>query len=168
MSMSDEIALDEDPEAGQFEIDTFAAPGGMDSDDDEDDEAAKRRKLNATNNQNSQPQASGSSNTNTSRGNNADVVFEIGDEDDEDSRDEIEKNQKGVSDPPPGYEDQSQGGETSNLRRDKREQGNEAERKGLIDGDDGDSDDEEENGDGNESKETLVPKRELDKGGKKD
>ncbi|CBQ68875.1 related to PTM1-member of the major facilitator superfamily [Sporisorium reilianum SRZ2] len=68
LAMSDELATDDDPTAEGYEVDTFAArgPDGPDSDDEDDDVEAKK----------------------TSHGNargapNADVVFEIGDEDDE-------------------------------------------------------------------------------------
>lgn len=157
--MSDEIALDEDPEAGQFEIDTFAAPGAPDSDDEDDDEAAKRRKQHAASNSTAAPtpaqnstSASTSQNptSHASRANaNEDVVFEIGDEDEEDNSKDKINFAKDRSDPPPGYE---------------RNGGNDSERKGLM----SDDDDDEEDRDGNESKETLVPRRELDKSGKSD
>ncbi|CDS01604.1 hypothetical protein [Sporisorium scitamineum] len=68
LAMSDELATDDDPTAEGYEVDTFAArgPDGPDSDDEDDDIEAKK----------------------TSQGNvrgapNSDVVFEIGDEEDE-------------------------------------------------------------------------------------
>ncbi|TKY89485.1 hypothetical protein EX895_002016 [Sporisorium graminicola] len=67
LAMSDELATDDDPTAEGYEVDTFAVrgPDGPESDDEDDDVEAKK----------------------TSQGNvrgapNADVVFEIGDEED--------------------------------------------------------------------------------------
>lgn len=66
LAMSDELATDDDPTAEGYEVDTFAArgPDGPESDDEDDDVESKK----------------------TSHGRaapNADVVFEIGDEEDE-------------------------------------------------------------------------------------
>lgn len=67
LAMSDELATDDDPNAEGYEVDTFArGPDGPDSDDEDDVEAKK-----------------------TSQGHNSrgvrddNVVFEIGDEDEE-------------------------------------------------------------------------------------
>jgi len=70
--MSDELATDDDPNAEGYEVDTFAArgPDGPDS-DDEDDVEAKRTSQGPNGGRSAGAQP------------NSDVVFEIGDEDDE-------------------------------------------------------------------------------------
>lgn len=68
LAMSDELATDDDPNAEGYEVDTFAArgPDGPDSEDEDDVEAKK---------------------TSQGRGvQNDEVVFEIGDEDEEGDR----------------------------------------------------------------------------------
>lgn len=71
--MSDELATDDDPTAEGYEVDTFAArgPDGPDSDDEDDVEAKKTSQGNAG--------AGGA----RGRVGQDEVVFEIGDEDDE-------------------------------------------------------------------------------------
>lgn len=72
LAMSDELATDDDPNAEGYEVDTFAArgPDGPDS-DDEDDVEAKRTSQGPNGGRSAGAQP------------NSDVVFEIGDEDDE-------------------------------------------------------------------------------------
>ena len=82
LAMSDELATDDDPTAEGFEVDTFAlrGPGGPDS-DDEDDPEAKRTSKGTTGAGRGVPQD--------------DVVFEIGDE--EEDADEIKVGRPGGS-----------------------------------------------------------------------
>ncbi|KAK0530031.1 hypothetical protein OC835_004144 [Tilletia horrida] len=157
MSMSDEVATDEDADANDFEIDTFATREGVHDDDDDDDddlEAAKRTRsagVGATIRAErdgdapppysvpaSAPAATGSRSGASARHNpasaDADVVFSVGE--DEDDAEEI--------------------GDQNYTPRPRAEApaGTAAERRGLM----GSGADEEE-GDANASRDTLVPAR---------
>ncbi|KAJ1024841.1 hypothetical protein NDA16_002881 [Ustilago loliicola] len=74
LAMSDELATEDDPTAEGYEVDTFAArgPDGSDSDDEDDVEAKKTSQGNA-----------GGVGGSRGRVGQDEVVFEIGDEDDE-------------------------------------------------------------------------------------
>ena len=82
LAMSDELATEDDPTAEGYEVDTFAArgPDGPDS-EDEDDVEAKKTSHGGVGGSRGAP--------------NQDVVFEIGEEDDEESRDSAAAKGKG-------------------------------------------------------------------------
>lgn len=90
LAMSDEIATEDDPTAEGYEVDTFAArgPDGPDSDDEDDDPEAKKTS------QGTAPAGSvgaGAGGSRSAARREEEVVFEIGDEEDEadQSRDNV-------------------------------------------------------------------------------
>ncbi|CAO1633897.1 unnamed protein product [Sympodiomycopsis kandeliae] len=99
LSMSDEVATGDDPEGGDIELagEYAGGPAHPDDSDDEDDEAAKRRATEArTNSHNSaqEPAPPYSQRTDDATNDRNEVMFSVGDEDEDDREDSVSRDQR--------------------------------------------------------------------------